>query len=213
MKHIDILNTLNYRIKRLTSFKETISYVESNNNSIKNEIENKEEELKTIQQSGIYYKKSQDILYEKSIGALKELINSALKFIFYDKNYEIIINLEDKRGTKNLSFGLKDLDNEFEVNLKNGCGNGIRSVVSAILNLFVILSKDSNILILDEKYSYLSSDYIEPFFIFLSKMCIERNLRIVIITHDPRFMDFADQVYNVSDGRVTISTSDKEVVI
>ena len=189
MKHIDILNTLNYRIKRLTSFKETISYVESNNNSIKNEIENKEEELKTIQQSGIYYKKSQDILYEKSIGALKELINSALKFIFYDKNYEIIINLEDKRGTKNLSFGLKDLDNEFEVNLKNGCGNGIRSVVSAILNLFVILSKDSNILILDEKYSYLSSDYIEPFFIFLSKMCIERNLRIVIITHDPRFID------------------------
>jgi len=155
-----------------------------------------------IQDSSGYYKKSQDILYEKSVGSLKKLIDSALSFIFYDKNYEIIINLEDKRGAKNLNFFLKDLDNDLEVSLKNGCGNGVRSVVSAILNLFVLVNKGSKYLFLDEKYSYISSDYLENFFMFLKKICDDKDITIVIITHDPRFLDYADYTYKVADGYV-----------
>ncbi len=169
---------------------------------IEKNISNKQEELKVIQDSSGYYKKSQDILYEKSVGSLKKLIDSALSFIFYDKNYEIIINLEDKRGAKNLNFFLKDLDNDLEVSLKNGCGNGVRSVVSAILNLFVLVNKGSKYLFLDEKYSYISSDYLENFFMFLKKICDDKDITIVIITHDPRFLDYADYTYKVADGYV-----------
>lgn len=196
------MNTLNYQIRRIESFYDTSTNLEEVLEEIEKNISNKQEELRVIQDSSGYYKKSQDILYEKSVGSLKKLIDSALSFIFYDKNYEIIINLEDKRGAKNLNFFLKDLDNDLEVSLKNGCGNGVRSVVSAILNLFVLVNKGSKYLFLDEKYSYISSDYLENFFMFLKKICDDKDITIVIITHDPRFLDYADYTYRVADGYV-----------
>ena len=142
----NILLSLDYRVRRYGSLKSRVSNIESNIFSTKKEIEEESRDLETIRESAIYYKKSQDILYDKSIGFLKELINSALRFIFYDKSYEIAIELEDKRGTKGLSFKLKDLDNDFEVSLKNGCGNGVRSVISAILNIFALVNKGKEFL-------------------------------------------------------------------
>lgn len=198
----DLILTLDYRLKRYNSFKLVSNNISNVVSDIKDEIIEEETKLKTIQDSSIYYKKSQDILYEKSVGSLKKLIDSALNFIFYDKNYEIIINLEDKRGTKNLNFSLKDLDNDFEVSLKNGCGNGVRSVVSSILNLFVLINKGSKYLFLDEKYSYISSSYLENFFIFLRNICKEKELHIVIVTHDERFLEYADKRIVVCDGVV-----------
>lgn len=202
----DLLNSLEYRIRRYKSYESTSDILKSGISSLEEEVHNKESELKTIQESAVYYKKSQDILYEKSVGALKELINSALRYVFYNRNYEINIVIEDKRGTKTLSFFLKDLDNDFEVSLKNGCGNGVRSVISAILKLFVLINKGKDILILDEKYSFVSTDYVENLFIFLTKICEEKQIRIVMITHDERFKIFANHSYTVEQGRIKKST-------
>lgn len=198
----NLIESLDYRLRRIENLRGREIILKTNLSNLEKELAIKQDNLKIIQESASYYKKSQDIIYEKSIGALRELINKALSFVFYDKNYEIIINLEDKRGTKNLSFGLKDLDRDLEVSLKNGCGNGVRAVISAVLNLFVLISKGSKILILDEKYSHVSGDYIERFYMFLNKLCIEKSLRIVMITHDPRFASFGDVMYNVTDGRI-----------
>jgi len=198
----NILLSLDYRVRRYGSLKSRVSNIESNIFSTKKEIEEESRDLETIRESAIYYKKSQDILYDKSIGFLKELINSALRFIFYDKSYEIAIELEDKRGTKGLSFKLKDLDNDFEVSLKNGCGNGVRSVISAILNIFALVNKGKEFLEVDEKYSYISTEYLPNFFTFLGRICQEKGLRISIVTHDPRFLMYANKIYRISDGRV-----------
>lgn len=205
----DLRATLDYRIKRYQSFMDTKLNLEDSNNTLMEEVNSNDEDLRVIQESAIYYKKSQDILYQRSIGALKDLINSALAFIFRDREYEISINIEDKRGAKNLTFGLKDLDCDFEVSLKNGCGNGVRSVISAILNIFVLLNKNRKVLILDEKYSYISTDYLENFFIFLSKICREKGLRVILISHDPRFIEFAEKVYLVSEGYVSLVDDSK----
>lgn len=202
MNSEDILNTINYRLKRYETFELLLDELKSSNNNHRDCLVKKEKDLKVIQESAVYYKRSQDILYEKSVGALRDLINSALSFVFYDKRYEISINLEDKRGTKTLGFNILDLDNGTEVNIKNGCGNGVRSVVSAILNIFAILNKNSKILILDEKYSHISTDYISSFFEFLNKICQDKQMRIIMVTHDQRFLDFADKTYRVTDGRI-----------
>jgi DNA repair exonuclease SbcCD ATPase subunit len=198
----DTLMSLKYRVQRYNTLKNRLENIKSTVTTLTNEKVSLTSDLKTVNDSSEYYKKSQDILYAKSIGSLKNLIDSALKFIFFDKRYEIIIDLTDKRGTKNLSFRIRDIDEDFEVSLKNGCGNGVRSVISAILNIFVLLNKDSNILILDEKYSHISAEYVENFFAFLEKICDERQMIIVMITHDVRFATFSKKSYRISDGRV-----------
>lgn len=201
MNSQEILDTLTYTLRMYEDFENYTETFRTNVESLTEIVSKEEDELKIVQESAIYYKKSQDIIYEKSIGALKELINSALRFVFYDKNYEIAINLEDKRGTKNLSFGVKDLDkDDFMVNLRNGCGNGVRSVVSAILNLFILINEGSNKLILDEKYSHVSADYIPSFMKFLEEICERKNITLVLITHDDRFLPYSKKTYRVTDG-------------
>lgn len=200
----NLLLTLNYRIKRTEALKNKVESIKASNTLLEEELGKENSDLEVIRDSAVYYKKSQDILYDKSVGFLKELINSALKFIFYDKNYRIAIELEDKRGTKGIVFKLQDLDEDFEVSLKNGCGNGVRSVISAILNIFALVSKGKKFLEVDEKYSYISTCYLENFFTFLNKLAEEKQLSIVIVTHDVRMLNFVDKVYRINDGRVEL---------
>jgi hypothetical protein len=112
-------------------------------------------------------------LYEESIGALKDTLNTALKYVMYDKNYSANLILEDTRGTKTLSISLVDDDDGFEVDLKDGVGQGVRTIISFVLKSYYLLNQNSKVLFLDEKYSALSSHYVPRFYEFLKKFLID----------------------------------------
>lgn len=174
------------------------------------EINESENRLKFLSVTKEYYLKAVDKIYCESIGALKETLNTALRYIITDKNYSCNITLEDKRGTKNLYISIVDNDDNTEVDAKNGCGNGIRTILSMILRFFYLLNQskkvngnDVNIIaFFDEKFSALSSQYVPAFFEVLQKMCDENNIAICLITHDERFIPYADKTYIVSDGEI-----------
>ena len=183
-------------INQLPALQEAKEYNEKN-------IKKQEEYLKFINTSKEYYVKAIDIMYEASIGALKETLNSALRYIVYDKNYNCNLILDDKRGAKTLELTLVDLDEDFEVDLKDGAGQGIRTIISFILKAYYLINKGRRVLFLDEKYSALSEHYVPRFFEFLKKMAEEKGMIVVLITHDTRFMDYADNIYMVNMGNVT----------
>ena len=183
-------------INQLPALQEAKEYNEKN-------IKKQEEYLKFINTSKEYYVKAIDIMYEESIGALKETLNSALRYIVYDKNSNCNLILDDKRGAKTLELTLVDLDEDFEVDLKDGAGQGIRTIISFILKAYYLINKGSRVLFLDEKYSALSEHYVPRFFEFLKKMAEEKGMIVVLITHDTRFMDYADNIYMVNMGNVT----------
>ena len=183
-------------INQLPALQEAKEYNEKN-------IKKQEEYLKFINTSKEYYVKAIDIMYEESIGALKETLNSALRYIVYDKNYNCNLILDDKRGAKTLELTLVDFDEDFEVDLKDGAGQGIRTIISFILKAYYLINKGSRVLFLDEKYSALSEHYVPRFFEFLKKMAEEKGMIVVLITHDTRFMDYADNIYMVNMGNVT----------
>ena len=183
-------------INQLPALQEAKEYNEKN-------IKKQEEYLKFINTSKEYYVKAIDIMYEESIGALKETLNSALRYIVYDKNYNCNLILDDKRGAKTLELTLVDLDEDFEVDLKDGAGQGIRTIISFILKAYYLINKGRRVLFLDEKYSALSEHYVPRFFEFLKKMAEEKGMIVVLITHDTRFMDYADNIYMVNMGNVT----------
>lgn len=180
------------------------SVIENTNNrilSIDESLAVWDRQLKGVQESRQYYKKAIDIVYERSIQELKDVINSALSYIFTDKVLEVDIELTDKRG-KSLTFIIKN--NGKRVNLKRGMGMGVKCVISCILHIYYLQCKNSKILMLDEAYSNISKGYIANFFDFISKLCDKLNFTVVLITHDERFIDYAKRVYEISNGRVTL---------
>lgn len=188
--------------------------------TIENIIVDAQKELKQVESrisfladTKTFYVKAIDVMYEESIGALKETLNTALQYIITDKNYSCNIKLEDKRGTKNLFISLVDNDEDFEVDLKNSTGQGVRAVISAVLKVFYLINQDSKILLLDEKWSALSDQYVSNFFAFLHNLCDEKGIIAVMISHDPRFFDYADRTYLVADGNVQLLGKEDNVVL
>ena len=58
---------------------------------------------------------------------------------------------------------------------------------------------------LKEDQDKKSENYISDFFDFLSKLCEKLQFTLILITHDERFIEYADRVYEISNGYVTLT--------
>jgi DNA gyrase/topoisomerase IV subunit A len=199
----NILNSLDYTIKSCSSLLNKEEVIKDNISSLEKEIKEKEEYLNFIKIAKEKYQIAINELYEESVVALQETLNVALKYIFYDKNYSAKLEIEDTRGTKTLSISLVDEDDNFEVDLKDGCGQGVRTVISFVLKSYYLLNQNSKVLFLDEKYSALSVHYVPRFFEFIDKFCEDNDFIIVMISHIDNQIEHADKVYYLNDGVIT----------
>ena len=200
------IDSLEYTIKSCKNLLDKTSVIESSCNILKNEIKEKEEYLKFIKKAKEKYQVAVNELYEESIGSLQSTLNVALKYLFFDKNYSAKLVLEDKRGTKSLSILLIDEDAGLEIDLKDGVGQGVRTVISFVLKSYYLLNQNSRILMLDEKYSALSSHYVPRFYDFIEKFCEENDFIIVMISHIDNQIEHADKVYYLNDGVISEET-------
>ena len=202
------LDSLNYTIRSCEALLSKEKVLKESLASTKKEQEKKKEYLNFLKGAKEKYTIAVNELYEESIGALKDTLNTALKYVIYDKNYSANLILEDTRGTKSLSISLVDDDNGFEVDLKDGVGQGVRTIISFVLKSYYLLNQNSKILLLDEKYSALSSHYVPRFYEFIKKFCEENDFIIVMISHVDNQIEHADKIYYVNDGVITEEISD-----
>lgn len=197
------IDSLEYTIKSCESLFNKEEMIKGNLIALQNELKEKEKYLQFLKGAKEKYTTVVNELYEESIVALKDTLNTALKYIIFDKNYSINIILEDKKGSKSLSFLLIDEDNGFEVDLKDGVGQGVRTIISFVLKTYYLLNQNSKVLFLDEKYSALSSHYIPRFYEFMKKFCDENDFIIVMISHIDSQIEYADKIYYLNDGVIT----------
>lgn len=190
------LQKIKYKIDTLINKKE---YNNKELFNCTNQLEVLNNEMKFIIENREFYKKGIDIIYENSIGELKEILNFALHYIFNDEDYNLEIELSDKRG-KSLNFRL--FHNGKPANLKRGTGMGVKTVISAVLHMYYLQCKNSKILMLDEAYAAVSEEYIDRFFNFLSDMCQKLGFKIILITHDKRLLCYGNKYYIIDRGRV-----------
>ena len=170
-------------------------------NTLRMDCQSLNSQLESIIEARQFYRKAIDVVYERSVQELQDVVNSALSFIFKDRNLQIEIVLSDKRG-KSLNIVIKDAGKV--VSLKRGMGMGVKCVISCILHIYYLQCKGSKILMLDEAYSNISEDYVTHFFEFIRNLCHKLEFTFILITHDKRFIDYADRVYYINNGAVSL---------
>ena len=194
---IEQLNKLKYQIETLQNQQQ---HIDNQLNVLHCNIGDLNNQLSSLIEEREYYKKAVDIVYERSIQELKDILNSALSTIFCDRQYSVDIAITDKRGK---SLQLKAYEDGKPINPKRGLGMGVKTVISAVLHIYYLQCKNSRILMLDEAYSAISVEYVEAFFEFLSQLCRKLDFKIILITHDPRFLQYADKTYRINQGVVS----------
>lgn len=151
-----------------------------------------------------YLKEIIELISRQHIEHIEKLLNSAIKTIFYDKNYSIKMEISEMRNTNSLNIYLVESTDEGEIttDIKNN-GFGIQGVVGFILQVyFIMYHKLEPILIMDEAMSNLSSQYIPYFKELIDAMAKQYNFTFVLVAHDPRYVDIADYKYEVKNGEV-----------
>lgn len=204
----NMIDSLEYTLKSCNNLLSKEEVVIENGEILKKELKEKENYLKFIKKAKEKYQVAVNELYEESIVALQDTLNAALKYIIYDKNYSAKLVIEDKKvGTKALSIMLIDEDDGFEVDLRDGVGQGVRTIISFVLKSYYLLNQNSKVLFLDEKYSALSSHYVPRFYDFIEKFCTDNDFIIVMISHIDSQIEHADEVYYLNDGVISKDTS------
>ena len=196
----DLIDSLSFALKSSENIIEKGQVLLQRRKELEEDINTKKDYQAFIKGAKEKYTIAVNELYEESILALKETLNVALKYVMFDKNYSADLILEDKRGTKSLSILLVDDDNGFEIDLKDGVGQGVRTIISFVLKSYYLINQNSRVLFLDEKYSALSSHYVPRFYEFIKKFCEENDFIIVMISHINNQIEQADKVYYLNDG-------------
>lgn len=200
----NLIDSLEYTIKSSQNLLKKEEIIKENIANLKEQVKEQEEYFTFMKSAKEKYRVAVNELYEESIGALQETLNMALKYIMYDKNYSAKLILEDvARSTKALSILLIDEDDGFEIDLKDGVGQGVRTIISFVLKSYYLLNQNSKVLFLDEKYSALSAHYVPKFYEFIEKFCEENDFIIVMISHVDNQIEHADKVYYINDGVIS----------
>ena len=198
---LEQLTKIKYQIENLEKQKAQCLSVISD---LESQLQTRDKEMSGILEARQFYKKAVDIVYERSVLELKDILNTALTYAFTDRNFDMDIVISDKRG-KSLTFVIKE--NDHPVNLKTGMGMGVKCVISAVLQMYYLQCQNSKILLLDEAYSNISKSYVPNFFDFLRQMCEKLDFTIIIITHDERFLDMGNKTYIFNEGVVSCETA------
>ena len=202
----NLIDSLEYTIKSTQNLLNKKEIIQENNKGLQEALVKEKDYLTFIKGAKEKYQVAVNELYEESIVALQNTLNAALKYIMYDKNYSAKLILEDTRGTKSLSIVLVDEDDGFEVDLKDGVGQGVRTIISFVLKSYYLLNQNSKVLFLDEKYSALSAHYVPRFYEFIEKFCEDNDFIIVMISHIDNQIEHADKIYYLNDGVISEET-------
>ena len=152
-----------------------------------------------------YMKEIVEALSRSHIDHLQDLLNSAVRTIFYDKNYRIEFEISEYRNSNCLSIYLIETladGSEIKTDIKDN-GFGVKTIIGFILQIYFILYHKLNpILFIDEGFSSLSTQYIPYLRSLLKSLTEEYGFIFVLIAHDERFIDIADYKWDVKNGEV-----------
>lgn len=149
-------------------------------------------------------------------GVIETLVTQGLQTIF-DDSLSFHIVPTTKARTSGVEFVVRStLTHEaVETPVMDARGGGLAAVVGFLLRLVVMLlsaqSGREKLLVLDETFAHVSEDYLEPLGQFLRQIVDRTGVQIIMVTHQPEFLEFADVAYRFSqiDGRTKVSAHGK----
>lgn len=152
---------------------------------------NKDAEM--LEKATLAIQQVRPLLAASSIKQCEELANSAIESIF-GFNYKVEYDVEDGRFMLNKGT--------FSTDLAESEGGGIIAVISFVFQVYLLVKLEKRkFLAFDEAFVQISDLYFPQFIEFVSKLCKDLEIDILLITHDQRIEEeMVDHDYLIKDG-------------
>ena len=175
------------------------------------DIDNMNSNKALLEKSKPYIDDLIDKFSETSLKRLEELLTLGVSRIFQDRDYRVEIKVSEKRSSKCAELYLIDGGHAFM--MRDSCvAGGILVVVGFLIQVFYVANLDvSKTLFLDEALSNISTQYLDNFFSFVKELSEQIGLTVILITHDNRFLEYADRIYKVNNGVYSLDKDRAEI--
>lgn len=148
--------------------------------------------------------------------AIEQLVTRGLQTIFDDTlSFHILQDVKARRAE--VSFIVRSTlanGTVVDTDVMDARGGGLAATVGFLLRLVVMLlrtdTRADNFMVLDETFAHVSEEYLPALGEFLRKIVEKTGVQILMVTHQPEFVDYADKVYRVSaiDGKTVVKEQD-----
>lgn len=147
-----------------------------------------------------------EILTIESVGKVEQLVTHGLRTVFTDQDLSFRFEVSTKFREPWMEPRL--IDNGVEAPILDAFGGGPAVLVAFILRLVVISRMHlAPVVLLDEPFSMVSDKYLDRVGLLLRDLCRTLKLTILMVTHQPSFIEHADHAY-----RATGTTHDTDGV-
>lgn len=162
--------------------------------SAKDKLKELQHKYDIIEHSRVAIEQVKPLLSAASITQLEKLANTALLTIF-GIDATVQYDVESKRFVVNYP--------DKTVDLVDSSGGGIVTVLSFIFDLFLLIKQGGRrLLVYDEAFQAVSSEYYDDFIKFMVKACKDLNIDLLCVTHDARLTpDMVDHAYRIENGK------------
>lgn len=200
---LELIDNIKILKSRMSFYNNKLDYLSKDITVLSKDLLNLNDRTRIIENAKQYYLKFIDRVYLHSIEEMENFVNYILSYVFYDRKFKLRFELSDKYNSKSITFYVIDEVEDLETPLRKGKGNGVKAVVSFVLLTYYLIRQHCKYVFLDEAFVNISAEYIERFFEIIRSLCHDHGMCIALITHDPRFIKFADMIYEVKQGKIT----------
>lgn len=195
---VDLVNLIRSKLDRLEG---KIDLLTESAASLKNQVSSleKEEELLTLVSA--VYRSLIDKEVNEGVKTVSTLMTNALQVVFEDQSLSVDTEIDIQRGKVSLDFLTNQKSADMEVS-SSSCedtfGGSVLSVQSILLRIALILKRQLRpILFLDETLPAFDSNYVTNVATFLSDLCKQFDMDILVVTHNQALFDAADRSYKI----------------
>ncbi len=134
---------------------------------------------------------------------IETLVTHGVQTIFGDDLTFHVLS-EQKANRTEVSFSLRSSMGEetVETPILDARGGGVAAVVGFLLRLIItLLREDRPLLVLDETWAQLSSDYEPRLAEFVRELVDQTGVQILLVTHSDAYTEHADKAYRVTQKK------------
>lgn len=150
---------------------------------------------------GVFQKMEES--WQKSFEArLGALVSRGLSVVF-GEHLEFRLISGTKRDVSSMEFKLVQLvdGEELETDILDAKGGGVVAVAGFLLRVLLMIAYRPQlrpVMLLDETFAHLSSEYIPNLAQLISQLHAETGIQFILVTHDQTFVEYADVAYESS---------------
>lgn len=166
-------------------------------------LEDEQQDLQTI--SGTLSNLSEKL--QDSVQELVEaIVSRGLQTIFQE---EMSIRLTNKMVGRRPETDITLISGDLETSILNARGGGVAAVTGFLLRVVMLLLAPNTrrVMFLDEAFAQVSVEYEERLAQFISELCENAKLQIILVTHSTTYFDSADRAFSVSQkgGKTSVT--------